>query len=464
MLLFAVAVLAANFSGFRRFYELVEYRTAPPYCIMPAGVGALPLANVALIATLLYMARRLPSLHPGHTGNLRSSFSGIAFFSLHFLMLGWLLSCLVPNAIDRCAEMLGAPTVYPYAARGWAAVIGQTHAPVPWIIFDCLILGFFISGPPLLLSWIGQALAIRCAATLPRHRFRMMTCLVSLGFAGAALAICLTPRPFEAEKEVDIDFQVVDEVSGRPMAAAFLRLTDPFSLDQYPVTPKAFTDANGQARLTGRFVVSGQRNAFQTLGLFSPWGRWLEVSAVDHPTRRIPLTEVVGPFADPARPVLRKVSLAGGATRKNPFRDLAGVYCGGGGFGGRWFEIEADGRFAWCESGCRYRTEEYGYMKRHDGEIELIPIPHPGRDIDPLVTVRYRAIEWGSRLYLSSTDEHELAEFCREALTPSRPSKSEDPYGKLLRQSDRDKPQSGLPRLPAKVWVTFLASEIGIKQ
>jgi len=446
---------------FLRFYKIVRWRTGEAtYRFLPAGVGVLPQINVTLIGILPFAAKWLRSHLHGRAAHPRPGLSGVAYFSLHFLMLGWLYSLLVPNPIDSDAGVLEAATQY--AARGWAAVFGQPKETVPWIILDCSILGLFISGPPLLLCWIGHVLARRCAATLPRRRFRLMTCLVSLGFASAALAICLTPRPFEAEQDVALDFQVVDEVSGRPITAAFVRMTDPFSFDPTSLPPGALTDSAGRACLTGRFVASGQCNAFQRMGVFSPWGRWLEVSAADHRTRRIPLPEVLGQFADPAGPGVRKLTLARGETRENAFRDLAGVYIAGRGFGGRCFEIEPDGRFAWCESGCTYRSEEYGYLKRHGEEIELVPILHPGRAINPLVTSRYRTIEWGERLYLSSTDEHELREFCRMALTPNRPSKSEDLYGSFRRLSDRGKPQTGLPRVPAKVWVKFLIDEMSL--
>jgi hypothetical protein len=71
-------------------------------------------------------------------------------------------------------------------AEGWGAVLGSPGGTVPRVIFASLILGVFISGPALLLSLMEQALAARCAASLPRHRFRAMTCLVSFGFTSTA--------------------------------------------------------------------------------------------------------------------------------------------------------------------------------------------------------------------------------------------------------------------------------------
>jgi hypothetical protein len=460
-LLFAIAVVAANCWGFRHFFAVPVYEFGRvSYRSLPAGVGVLPLVNVATIGTWLFAARRIRSLLHGRAANPGSYLSGVTYFSVHFLLLGGLVTLFVPDAIPRVQEVLDAARGF--AAEAWEAAFGEPGGAVPWVILDSLILGVSISGPPLLLSGIGQALATRCAATLPRLRFRVMTGLVSLGFASAALAIGLTPRPLEDEQAIDLDFQVVDKASGRPIAGAFLCMTDPFFPDPISSPPRALTDTDGRARLPGRFVVRGQCNAFVTLGVFSPWGRWLEISAVNHRARRIPLPGVLGPFADPARRGLGKVALERGRTREDSFQDLAGIYTAGGGFGGRWFKIEPDGRFAFCSWGCTYDYREYGYLKRHDREIELVAIPHPGEETHPAMTLNYRAIAWGDRLYLSMADERVLRGFCRKALFPNRPSHSEVAYGSCLRQSDDDKPQTGLPRVPPEVWVRFLASELSL--
>ena len=120
-------------------------------------------------------------------------------------------------------------------------------------------------------------------------------------------------------------------------------MTDPFSRDDKSITPRAFTDADGRARLTEHFAVSGQSNAFQRFGSFSPWGRWLEVSAADHRTRRISLTEVLGAFDDPTRTEACKVLLSRGQTHDNSFDDVAGVYSADNGFFDCLFMIESDG-------------------------------------------------------------------------------------------------------------------------
>jgi hypothetical protein len=419
------------------------------------------LVNAALIGTWLVAARRLRSLHHGRTASPPLSWSRTTYFSLNFLVLGGLVSLFMPDMVRIIQDVLEAATQC--AAEGWGAVFGEPGGTVPWLIVESFILGVFISGPPLLLSWIGQALARRCAATLPWHRSRAMACLVSLGFASTDLAIALTPQPFEDELAIDLKFQVVDNVSGRAIPAAFVCLTDPFSYDPTSSPPRALTDDEGRARLTARFAASGHRNAFRIMGIFSPWGRWLEVSAANHRARRIPLTEVLGPFADPAAPGLGKVALDRGETPENLFRDLTGTFSRGGGFGGCWFKIEPDGRFAWCAWGCTPPDfREYGYLKRHDGEIELVPIPHPGEEINPAMTVKYRAIEWGDRLYLSVADERELQGFCQKALIPNRPWHSRGGNGSYLRESDRNKPQTGLPRVPPEVWIGFLVNELSL--
>jgi hypothetical protein len=101
-------------------------------------------------------------------------------------------------------------------------------------------------------------------------------------------------------------------------------------------------------------------------------------------------------------------------------------------------------------------------LRRHNERIELVPVPHPGTDVHPQVTVNYRPIQWGARIYLSPTDQHELGEFCRAALPLSRQAKFEYIEGSYLRESDLDKPRTGLPHLPADVWVKFVADEISL--
>jgi hypothetical protein len=460
-LLVAVAVVAANCGVLQLGYEMFENALfeGPPLSILPFSfVGSLPLINVALIGILLFLARRLRSFHGVSGVNPRPSPAGVTYFSLHFLAILTIVTVFMPGAIDSYLETLSS--VMDYAARGWSTVFSRFKDGFPWVVFGCLIFGVFISGPALLLSWIGGLLARRCAATLPRGRFRALTCLVSFGFMGVALAVAVTPRPFADEQNVELDFQIVDKDSGQPIGAAVLRMTDPFNSTSIP--PSAFTGADGRAKLTAYFKASGQRNAFRTMGAFSPWGRWLEVSAPHYQTVRIPLAEVLGPHTDLERPRLRKVGLTMGTTPEGPFHDIAGSYnpmdmvnagCS--------FEIEPDGRFAWHAWGRPGPdSQAYGYLKRSEGEIEFVPVPQPGRKIHPLIILRYKAIKWGDRLYLSTTEDRDLQSICRAALTPKHATSYGGPHWAYLRASDREKPQTGWPRLPAKVWVKFVLDKM----
>jgi hypothetical protein len=52
---------------------------------------------------------------------------------------------------------------------------------------------------------------------------------------------------------------------------------DAFDSRSTPVA--AVTDSGGRAQLTDLFEATGQTIAWRTIGEFSPWGRWLEISA-----------------------------------------------------------------------------------------------------------------------------------------------------------------------------------------
>ncbi len=471
-LLFAVAVVAANCWAFRRLNAVVIVNVGrATYRDLPADLGILPLANAALIGVAVHLTHRLRGANAGPRA------LGFAFFSLHFFVLVEVFRLMRPNAIPSQEGVLALVTEW--AAIGWTRCFGEPGETVPWIVLDTLILGVCISGPPLLLSWIGRALAGRSRATLPPWRMRAMASLVSLGFASAALAICVEPQPYEEEREVDLSIQVVDEDSGRPIAGAFVRLDSPF--EPNAATPKGFTGADGRVCLTRCFQASGERNAFRVMGRFSTWGRWLEVFAAGHRTRRIALPEVMGPTADAARPAPGKVCLARGKPPENAFADLAGQYSVRGIYGGRLLQIEPDGRFAWGIWSCTYRVQEYGYLTRRGGEVTLVPVARAGVETDPCLPLAYRAIPWGDRLYLCDSDERWLRQFCRAALTGFRMRLIDDESGSgseprdsvhpgrermippgseiYLRDSDRDKPRTGLPWLPAKVWVEVLTDE-----
>lgn len=130
--------------------------------------------------------------------------------------------------------------------------------------------------------------------------------------------------------------------------------------------------------------------------------------------------------------------------------------------GGGSFQIEPDGRFAFTASSCTSSEQEYGYLKWNDGEIELLPITQPGERPNPWTKAKYRAIRWGDRLYLSSTEADDIRSICRSALSPSRLGRYV-PYGLYLRESDDKKPIVGRPQLPAKVWMAFLRDELDLR-
>jgi hypothetical protein len=379
----------------------------------------------------------------------------VTYFSLQFLLLGVLVYLFVPDSISHYMALLGG--AQERALKGWDEVIAPVAPHVDREFFEHAVVGLLISGPPLLFAGMGHALAQRCARALSRRRFRALACGVSLGFASLALTLCLTPWPFCEEVPVDLEFHVVDAVSHRPIAGAFVRLTDAFSDLPDQVAPRALTDRDGRARLSGRFEARGRRSAFRTTATVSPWGRWLEVSAVRHCTRVVPLTALLSSSADAVQPGVSTIALAQGVTPERAFRRIAGLYRASGPYSGHAFEIEPDGRFAYEAWGCTFRSEDYGYVRFHDGEIEFVAIPQHAREINRPVSARYCVVEWGRRVYLSRADESCLEEFCYEALRPEPRAGDERLFGPsaLLRDSDCDKRLTGLPRLPAKVWVKF---------
>ena len=106
------------------------------------------------------------------------------------------------------------------------------------------------------------------------------------------MAIMLTPIEFAEERDIALDFQVVDKASGQPITGGFVRISDTFD-DEWAI-PMTFGGPDGRARLSGRFRAFGERNVFRIMAEFSPWGRWLEISAPNYQTLRVTLPEVVG--------------------------------------------------------------------------------------------------------------------------------------------------------------------------
>jgi hypothetical protein len=448
--MFAVAIVAVNLWGFERFCQSGQGRVGHIpiagtanfifYRVSPVALGILPLLNVSLLCSWLCITSTLQSIRDGRAAITRSSAWGIAYFSLQFLILVGLVSLLMPGRIRDAKKLVRLVTAC--AARGWWSAFGEPGWSIPWVIFETLIVGIIVSGPLLLLSWLGQVLVARPAAALPRYRFGAMVCLVSLGFASVDLAIGLTLQQFQDEQEVGLNFRVVEKLSGNPIRAAVVCVTDAFFDDSSANRPEALTDAGGHARLSDRFRIRGEQNAFMTLGVFSPWGRWLEISAASYRTVRVPLVHVLGPVADPAYPGVGLVALDRGPTNEDAFPEISGEYSDGSGTGGRRFKITSDGRFAWTERSCWIDHREFGYVKRRGDEIEFVPIPKPSGEIHRAVTQRYRTVEWGNCLYLSIADGGALERFCRDAVFPNRPSHSAETYESYLPRAalatDRD--------------------------
>ena len=156
-LLIGIAVVAANCWAYRYF----DWTSL--------GIGAMPLTNVRAGWDHPVRGELAPLVSNGRAANSRTSLPGVAYFSLHFLLLGGVASHFMPGVLHNYDWTFDA--VAEYAATRLTPVFGEPSETVPWIIVECSILGFFISGPPLLLAWIGNMLAMRCrhaaAASVP---------------------------------------------------------------------------------------------------------------------------------------------------------------------------------------------------------------------------------------------------------------------------------------------------------
>ncbi len=461
-LILLVAVMAGNFGALR--FLVTQYRNTHReeglVGLVEPLLGFLPLVNIALIGSVVYAFRWIRSSRlRGESARVSSSPSALTYFCIHFLLIGFLFAVFIPDKFESYRRLTIGP-IREFESRVWP-VDSLNTTSIPTLALGATLAAIVFSGPTLILAGIGRRLARRYAASVPRRRFRMMTGLVSFGFAAAALAIVVFPQPFEHDDdEVVLSFRIVDKVSSQPIRSAFVRLTDPFPFHADATPPSAFTDADGRAQLIGHLPVKGERNLFRSMGVVSTWGRWLEVSAPGHQTVRLALPEVLTPTLDLEIPAFGLVALAKGETPEPRFRDLAGMFSTPStGFGGTGIVIVPDGRFVWESSGCTYRAQEYGYVKWDGEEITLISIADPGREAHFAMTFKYRTITWGDSLYFSSTQAHELQSFCRAALAPRRHKFLRKPLV-MMREESPERPQVGLPRLPAKVWVGFALGEI----
>jgi hypothetical protein len=468
-LILAVAVFALNCGALRLIYQDVHYMDVG--LILRASssgfaAGVLPLGNVALLGLSYYALRRMRWSRGASRSGPRPIVAGKTYFSLHLLALAYIAWQFMPESIERYLRLF-EPVIL-CISNAWSTVFEPQGSVSPRIVLHCVAHVVLLSGPLVFASWIGQRLATYCATKLPRSRFRAVTCLVSSAFVALALTIAFSPQPFAEEQMFAIDVDVIDRESGRPITSAFVNLTDAFSslgrwiFDEPLVPSRAFTDQRGRARLTSRFKANGERNAFGCVGFFSPWGRWLEISAAGYRTARIPLPEVIGQFGEIGLPCVGRVALQPGDDLERPCHEIAGHYLeASAGFGSREIEITRDGRFSFRESSCTYDWYEYGTVSRRGAEIELRPVRNLGQQFNAAVQLKYRLVEWGEQVYLSGTDDRDLMEFCRAAVAAFVPVQtSYVVYPGYLRISSGSQARSGVPRLPARVWVKFLLDQL----
>ena len=470
-LLFAIATVSVNCWAVR---ELSHYVTGTkewpnslpaPYLV----VGFLPSINVTLIGGLRLIASGVSARRAKQRWTPRPGAIGGLFLSLQSLALCGFVIFIMPDKIDWYLEFLSRLSA-PVEEYLSAVVDEDPNSTILALALNYVCLGSAISGPLLLCTWIGRMLAARSAVNLSSARFRLMGYLVSLGFAMVILAIALTPQRFQEQQDVRLDFQVTDSDSGRPVGAAFLRITDAF-LREHCVSPRALTGSDGHAHLRSPFWVVGERNAFRILGgSFSPEFSWLEISAPHYPRKCIPLSDVMGTDVDLDRLRHFRVAIKKRKKREILFQDIAGEYRSRStGLGTCTLILQPDGRFTWSRvnlsHGSSYKPlAEWGHTRRSKGELMFLPIKNPRRETDPLMHLKYRMIDWGDQAWLSSTELESLYHLCRAALFPRfRGKYGEMPGLNLQRTSDGGKPLVSLPRLPARVWIGFFLEELNLK-
>ena len=126
-------------------------------------------------------------------------------------------------------------------------------------------------------------------------------------------------------------------------------------------------------------------------------------------------------------------------------------------------KIEANGEFTWTGPGgfMQPGPQDFGYVKRNGNAIALAPAAHLGRALHPLLESKLQIVPWGERLYLCSTQYDALQAFCRAGLNLPIPAIAVNMDREVyLRESDRSKPRTGLPRLPLNVWLKFALDEM----
>ena len=273
------------------------------------------------------------------------------------------------------------------------------------------------------------------------------------------------PVEFAGEHDVNLDFRVVDKESGQPIGGAFVRVSDAFDADA--PAPMALTGPDGRAAMTCRLRAWGERQRLsidrKLLALGKMAGGFLS-SLSDHAA--FPLPDAVEPQVELGHSPLRTVALAKGQPRNDPFGEIAGGYIiPGSGFVSNIFYIAPDGRFGWIISGCTPPDfQQYGQLKRNNGEIELVRRPgHPRGENDSFLNSTIRLIEWDNELYLTAKEDRGLSDLCRAAMNPRYMPDWTDTFGGFVRDGDPTKPLTGLPRFPVKAVVQFVYRGLNLR-
>jgi hypothetical protein len=153
----------------------------------PSFLGAIPLAEFALVGVALTVSKPLPEPQLDHSSHPPS----FTFLSLTFLILGLLLTQFSPFHVFNSEPV--THQVSTYFIKTLPSIWGLSSCPDAVIIaLTCLVVGAMVSGPALLLSGIGHLLTAHFVQQPPRHHFRITPLLLILTLALADLALWLT--------------------------------------------------------------------------------------------------------------------------------------------------------------------------------------------------------------------------------------------------------------------------------
>ncbi len=190
---------------------------------------------------------------------------------------------------------------------------------------------------------------------MPKIRFRLRTLMVFPVAVALIISLwaALSPAvPLNGEREVTLDFLVIDSANGKPIADALVRVSDPFDEEK---KAESRTRRDGETRLTHRFDVNGEQRVFRTSGIVSFEDCWFEVSARGFISLVVPLADLTGKQRGlnvlPPPPI--KVALRRGKTPNPTVGDLVGGYYRGDGLGMNCgLRILPDDSFSFGWTGC----------------------------------------------------------------------------------------------------------------